>query len=133
MPSGPTIILSLKIAVTAVTLILVAAMVALARGNYRLHGRLNVLFSVLTITAVVVFEVLIHSGADVTSHMNDAERAALQVHLGFALLAPFAMVAMLLTGLTHRRRIHIRVAVLFTILWLGTWITGVFFLPHSPR
>ena len=38
---------------------------------------------------------------------------------------------MLYTGLTHRRRIHLGLAILFSILWLGTFVTGIFFLPHD--
>ena len=53
-----TIILILKIAVTAVTVLLCASLVALARGNYRLHGRINIVFFVLTFLAVVGLEVV---------------------------------------------------------------------------
>ncbi len=41
MLSGPNVILTLKIAVAAVTVIFVAALVAIALGKQRLHGRLN--------------------------------------------------------------------------------------------
>jgi uncharacterized membrane protein YozB (DUF420 family) len=133
MPSGPTIILGLKIAVIAVTLILIAALIALARGNYRLHGRLNIVFFTLTMIAVVVFEGLLRLGADVTSHMNDAERLALKIHLCFAIPLPPVMITMLYSGLTHRRKLHLAVSVLFSVLWLGTFVMGVFFLPHAAK
>lgn len=131
MPSGPSVILGLKIAVCAVTLILVAALIALARGNYRLHGRLNIVFFTLTMIAVVVFETLLRLGADVTSHMTSFERLALNVHLCFAVPLPFVMAAMLYTGLKHRRRAHLALSVVFSILWLGSFLIGVFILPHT--
>ena len=131
MPTGPTIILFLKIAVSAVTLLLVAALAALARGDYRLHGRLNLIFFVLTTVAVVGFETLLQWGADVTAHMTAAERFALKVHLCFSGPVLPVMGVMLYTGLQHHRRVHIGLSLLFSVLWLGTLVTGVFFLPHS--
>jgi hypothetical protein len=41
------------------------------------------------------------------------------------------MPVMLFTGLTHRRRWHLTLAAIFAILWIGTVVTGVFFLPHT--
>ena len=131
MPSGPVIILTLKLAVVAVTFILLAALVALVRGNYRLHGRLNLLFFILTVSAVLGFETLLQLGADVKSHMTAAERLALQVHLCFAGPLPVVMGVMLYTGLKHYRRAHLLLSILFAILWIGTFITGVVFQPHA--
>lgn len=131
MPSGPTIILSLKIAVIAVTAILIASLWALSRGRYRLHGRLNVAFFLLTVTAVIVFEGLLQLGAPVTSHFNDADKQALKIHLWFVVPLLPVMVAMLVTGLRHRRGVHVPLSFLFLLLWLGTFITGVFYLPHT--
>jgi uncharacterized membrane protein YozB (DUF420 family) len=131
MPSGPTIILALKVAVSAVTLLLLLSLVALARGNYRLHGRINLAFFILTVGAVITFETLLQLGADVKSHMTAFERAALNVHLCFAGPLPLVMGVMLYTGLKHHRRVHIALSILFSILWIGTFITGIFFLPHS--
>jgi uncharacterized membrane protein YozB (DUF420 family) len=128
MPTGPTIILALKVAVSAVTLILLAALIALARGNYRLHGRLNLLFFVLTVSAVIAFETLLQLGADVKGHMNEVQLLALNIHLCFAGPLPVVMGVMLYTGLKHHRRIHIALSIVFGTLWLGTLITGVFFL-----
>jgi uncharacterized paraquat-inducible protein A len=133
MPSGPTVILGLKIAVTAVSIVLLGSLVALAKGNYRLHGRLNIAFFVLTMAALVVFEALLRLGADVTAHMDDTGRRALQVHLWFAVPLPFVMVGMLYTGLQHRRRLHLGISVIFAILWLGALIIGLFLLPHQAR
>jgi hypothetical protein len=42
------------------------------------------------------------------------------------------MPVMLFTGLTGRRTLHLRLAYLFGALWTGTFLTGVFFLPHTP-
>jgi hypothetical protein len=41
------------------------------------------------------------------------------------------MPMMLYTGLTGRRRVHLSLAVVFGALWTGTFLTGVFFLPHG--
>jgi uncharacterized membrane protein YozB (DUF420 family) len=128
MPTGPTIILILKIAVCAVTVVLLAALVALGRGNVRLHGRLNLLFFILTVSAVIAFETLLQFGADVKGHMNESQRLALNIHLCFAGPLPVVMGIMLWTGLKHLRRAHIALSVLFSALWLGTFVTGVFFL-----
>jgi hypothetical protein len=133
MPSGPVIILALKIAVAAVTVLLLASLLALAKGDYRLHGRLNLLFFVLTVSAVIGFETLLQFGADVKSHMNEAALLALKVHLCFAGPLPVVMGVMLYTGLRHHRNVHIALSVLFLLLWIGTFVTGVFFLPHEAR
>jgi hypothetical protein len=42
------------------------------------------------------------------------------------------MPAMLSTGLTHRRTIHLVLASVFAVFWAGTFITGIFFLPMHP-
>lgn len=131
MPSGPTIILALKVAVSAVTLLLLAALWALSRGNYRLHGRINLVFFILTVSAVIGFETLLQLGADVKGHMNEAELLALNIHLCFAGPLPLVMGVMLYTGLRHHRRVHICLSILFSVLWIGTLVTGVFFLPHA--
>ena len=51
MLTGPNVILTLKIAVAAVTVILAASLICLLRGRYRLHGRLNIVFFILTVAA----------------------------------------------------------------------------------
>ena len=43
------------------------------------------------------------------------------------------MPLMLWTGLSHRRRLHLTLAALFGVLWTGTFVTGIFFLPHAPQ
>jgi hypothetical protein len=128
----PNIILTLKIAVAAVTVLLVLSLAALWRGRYRLHGRLNTAFFVLTLTAVVGLEVIIRFvDPDTFAYFqdNDDLRRALQVHLCFSVPALVLMFGMLVTGRTHRRTLHLTLAVLFAVAWIGTFITGIFFLP----
>lgn len=52
------VILVLKIAVIAVTILLVCSLVALSKGKYRLHGRINIAFFVLTMVAVIGLEII---------------------------------------------------------------------------
>ena len=40
-------------------------------------------------------------------------------------------IVMLFTGLKHKRNVHIAAGILFSLLWIGTFITGIFFLPHE--
>jgi uncharacterized membrane protein YozB (DUF420 family) len=130
---GPFVILSLKCAVLAVTFLLLASLVALLRGNFRLHGRLNLVFFLLTLTTLLGFELLVQViRPDVFNYIkeNDHLRRALNIHLCFAVPSALLMPVMLYTGLTHRRRLHVGLGVLFGLLWTGTVITGVFFLPH---
>jgi len=133
--TGPNIILVLKVAVAAVTVLLLASFVALWRGNYRLHGRINIVFFTLTAATLVGFEGLIRViQPDLFKYIdgNDEIRRALNVHLCFSVPSALLMPVMLYTGLTHRRTVHLTLAWLFGALWTGTFITGVFFLPHSP-
>src|SRR5438132_8351328 len=134
MLSAPTIILTLKIAVIAVTLLFLASLVPLARGNYRLHGRINIVFFILTITALVGLEVVARVlSPDMFSEYFTQTDAwnALVVHLSFSLPAALTLPLMLYTGTRRKRRAHLALAVILSILWTGTFITGVFFLPHE--
>src|SRR6266480_1555862 len=107
MLTGPTVILSLKIAVLAVTLIFLASLVALSRGNYWLHGRINLAFFVLTAAALLVLEVLVRLvNPELFNYFDADTRRTLNVHLCFSLPSALIMPFMLWTGLTHRRRIH---------------------------
>jgi hypothetical protein len=58
---------------------------------------------------------------------------ALYIHLGFSVPAALMLPAMLYTGLKRRRRTHIGLGLVFLVLWCGTLVTGVFFLPHTAR
>jgi len=132
--TGPTVILGLKIAVGAVTVLLLASLVALYFGNYRLHGRINLAFFTLTLVALLGFEGIIQViQPEIFQYIkgNDPLRRALNVHLCFSVPAALLMPAMLYTGLTHRRRVHLALAYLFIALWIGTFVTGIFFMPHE--
>ena len=128
------IILVLKIAVVTVTVLLAGSLIALAQGRYRLHGRINIAFFVLTLSALIGLEFIARLldpqlfQAYLAEH--DAQDA-LRIHLCFSVPAALLLTVMLFTGLRHRRKIHIGVGVAFLILWVGTFVTGVFFLPHQ--
>jgi hypothetical protein len=131
--TGPDIILTLKVAVAAVTVLLLASLVALALGNYRLHGRINVVFFVLTFSALFGLELLVRIiEPGLFDYFDEDMRRALAVHLCFSLPAAALLPAMLYTGLTHRRTVHLVLAAFFGVFWTGTFITGIFFLPHTP-
>jgi uncharacterized membrane protein YozB (DUF420 family) len=130
--TGPDVILSLKIAVLAVTFLFLTSLPALSRGNYWLHGRINIAFFVLTATALLVLEVLVRLiNPELFNYFDVETKRALNIHLCFSLPSALLMPFMLWTGLTHRRRMHLTLAFLFSILWTGTFITGIFFLPHT--
>ena len=59
MPTGPEIILTLKVLVATVTILFAAALAALAAGNKKLHGRINTVFFALTMVTVLGFELLV--------------------------------------------------------------------------
>ena len=129
-----TVILILKIAVIAVTGLLAASLTALCRGNYRLHGRINVVFFILTLAAVLGLEVTVNVLAPglLEEHLNRHEaQTALRTHLWFSVPSAVLLLAMLPTGLRHHRRVHISLGIVFLLLWIGTFITGVFFLPDG--
>jgi hypothetical protein len=132
MITGPSVILGLKVAVALVTLILIASAIALVVKKPRLHGILNTLMTLLTLAAVVIFEVIIRfMGVDVKEHMNDDAKAALKIHLCFVIpLTPF-LIWMLISGWKRRIKMHLAVSVIFLTLWIGMFITGMFFLPHK--
>jgi uncharacterized membrane protein YozB (DUF420 family) len=129
--TGPNVIWTLKIAVSAVTVLLLASLLAVLRGNYRLHGRLNLVFFTLTLMAVLGLELVVRVLApDVFAYFNDddALRQALNRHLWFSVPSTFVMPAMLYTGLKGYVRVHLSLAACFAVLWTGTVITGIFFL-----
>ena len=139
MQFGPYVIITLKVAVAAVTVLFLASLVALAKGRYRLHGRLNVVFVTLTLLAVLGLEVVsrlvypLVSGddRDLFSYFDPATRQALRVHLCFSVPSALMLPVMLYLGLTGRRSWHVALGVLFVLLWAGTFVTGIFFLPHG--
>src|SRR5258707_7948494 len=108
MPSGPDIILYLKMAVALATLLLICSLMALLNKQPRWHGRINKLVAAVLLTAVIAFEVMIRLlGVDVLSHMDETARLALKIHLCFVIpLVPFLLM-MLFTGMGRRIRVHL--------------------------
>jgi Protein of unknown function (DUF420) len=133
LPTGPQIILTLKVLVASVTVLLIASIVALRAGRPRLHGQINTLFFALTMLTVLGFEALLQF-VDVSAAFDDDTRRALRIHLWFAVPSAVLLPIMLFTGKTGRKSTHVAFAVAFGLLWAGTFVTGVFFLPHAgPR
>ena len=131
MPTGPQIILTLKILVVAVTILYAAAILAIATGRKKLHGRLNTAFFILTMTTVASFELLLRCFVDVSATFDDEAREALRIHLYFAVPSAAVLPVMILLGRARRVKLHVALGILFTLLWIGTFVTGVFFLPHG--
>ena len=131
VPTGPQIILTLKVLVVAVSVLFAAAVVSIAFGKKKLHGRLNTAFFLLTMTTVVGFELLLRCFVDVSAAFSEEARQALRVHLCFAVPSAVLLPVMLFSGGRHWVRLHVACGVLFTLLWIGTFVTGVFFLPHD--
>jgi uncharacterized membrane protein YozB (DUF420 family) len=131
--TGPNVILALKVAVGAVTLLFLGALLAVARGNYRLHGRINLAFFTLTLATLLGLEVIVRFlNPDIFQYIRDDEELyrALTIHLCFSVPSALLMPAMLYTGLKRYRRWHLALALLFGVLWVGTFVTGIFYLPH---
>jgi uncharacterized membrane protein YozB (DUF420 family) len=124
------VILGLKIAVASVTVLLAASLVALLRGNIRLHGRINMVFFALTTTALVVFEGLIrlYDETMFNEYRAGPQGQMLNIHLCFSIPSALLMPLMLFTGLRHYRVPHLVLAAVFGLLWIGTFVTGIFFL-----
>jgi hypothetical protein len=53
------------------------------------------------------------------------------IHLMFSVPSAALLFVMLFTGLKHKRPFHIAAGIVFSVLWTGTFITGIFFLPHE--
>jgi len=130
--TGPHVILVLKVAVVALSLLLLSSFVPLVRGNTRLHGQINFWFFLFTLSALVGLELLVRLiEPSLFDYFDESARQALLIHLCFSLPAAVLLPAMFFTGRTHRRRTHLTLAGIFGLLWAGTVITGVFFLPHG--
>lgn len=127
-----TVILILKIAVVAVTVLLCISLVALVQGRPRLHGRLNTVFFILTVATLVGFEVIVRViNPNLTEEFTPEQHEALAIHLRFAIPAAILLPVMLYSGLRQHKRFHLAMAVVFVVLWTGTFVSGVFFVPHS--
>jgi hypothetical protein len=133
--SAASVILTLKVAVVAVTLLLIASLIALALGRYRLHGRINLVFFALTLTALVGLEVIARLiDPDLFREYFDKTDAwtELYIHLCFSVPSALLLPILLYSGLRRRIALHFPLALVFLVFWIGTFITGVFFLPHTP-
>ena len=133
MLTGPHVILALKIAVGAVTVLLLASITAIVLGKRRLHGRINVAFFALTLTALILFEgVTRFLYPDIFNYYdepgNQGMRQMLHIHLCFSVPSALLLPFMLFTGLQRYRRVHLTLAAIFGVLWTATLITGIFFL-----
>ena len=124
MPNGPQIILALKVLVVAVTLLLLASLVALLLKRPRLHGRINTAFFVLTMLTVVGFEGLLQ-WVDVSAAFDGPARQALRTHLWFSVPSALLLPAMLVTGKMRLKRLHLALSAAFAVLWTGTVVTGL--------
>ena len=128
------VILVLKVAVAAVTLLWIGSLIALACGKTRLHGRINIVFFGLTLAALIGLELVVRIISpgifDNYFERHQAENAML-IHLMFSVPSALLLFVMLFTGLKHKRNFHIAAGILFAVLWTGTFITGIFFLPHE--
>lgn len=133
--TAPVLILVLQVAVVAVTALFVASMVALAFGRRTLHGRLNTAFFVLTMAAVLGLEVVVRVvWPELSAEFFDPAgpyRAPLLTHLMFSVPAALALGLMMYTGRYGRGRVHRALSMVFVVLWIGTVVTGVFYLPNT--
>jgi hypothetical protein len=131
--TGPNVILVLKIAVAAVSILLAASITCAALGRYRWHGRINIVFFILTMTAVLGLEAIIRFiDPTIFDHYGAEFHRIMSIHLSFSIPAAVLLPFMLLTGLTHRRKIHLIIGACFLVCWIGTFYTGIFLLPQSP-
>jgi uncharacterized membrane protein YozB (DUF420 family) len=128
------VILILKVAVVLVTILLAGSLTAILCGNVRLHGRINLVFFALTLTALVGLETVIRViEPELFTEFFESRKAMglLRTHLWFAMPSAVLLFAMLFTGLRHYRKVHIGMGLVFLVLWTGTFVTGVFWLPHQ--
>jgi uncharacterized membrane protein YozB (DUF420 family) len=129
------VILTLKIAVVLVTILLACSLTAIMLGHVRLHGRINLVFFALTLTALLGLEVVIRmldKDGLFTAFLRDRDATRLlEVHLWFAMPSAALLFVMLFTGLRHYRKLHVGMGLVFLVLWTGTFVTGVFWLPHQ--
>ncbi|MFM8273675.1 MAG: DUF420 domain-containing protein [Gemmata sp.] len=135
--TAPLLVLVLQTAVVAVTVLFAASMVALASGRRKLHGRLNTAFFALTVGAVLGLEIVVRVvWPGLSAEFFDPAgpyRAPLLVHLWFSVPAAVVLGLMMYTGRYRRGRAHRALSTLFVLLWIGTFVTGVFYLPNSAH
>ncbi len=66
-----------------------------------------------------------------TSQFSDEAKTALRAHLYFAVPSALLLPVMLYSGIKRLRTLHVAVGIVFLSLWAGTFVSGVFFLPHE--
>jgi hypothetical protein len=92
-----------------------------------------VVFFVLTLAALFLFEIVVRMIDPVLFSglwKNAVLAKSLKIHLCFAVPSAFLMGIMLFTGLRKFRVLHRRVAIVFLVCWIGTFYTGIFWLPN---
>jgi uncharacterized membrane protein YozB (DUF420 family) len=125
--------LALKIAVAAVTVLLAVSLIFLARGQKKIHGRINFVVFALTMATLLVFEGIIRiaSPGMIRDYFEQTNKlAVLRIHLSFAIPSAVLLIVQFVTGLRRYRKVHAVTGILFLLFWIGTFITGIFFLPH---
>lgn len=128
------VIITLKILVAGVTVLFLTSLIALAKGKIRLHGRINLIFFILTYLTLIAFEGVIRFLQPELMNYFESDpiiAKPLGIHLWFAVPSALLMPVMLYTGMKHYRKLHLSLAAMFGILWTGTVVTGIFYLPHS--
>ena len=105
-----------------------ASLVALALKRPRLHGHINTAFFVLTLVTVLAFEGLLQA-VNVSEAFTAEARQALRTHLYFSVPSALLLPAMFVSGKMRLKRLHLALALGFTVLWAGTVVTGLG-LPH---
>ena len=132
MLNGPAVILILKIAVATVTVFWLASIGALFARRFRLHGQLNLVFMILTLAAVFGLEFLIRVyDPKMFDYFDEPTKRLMAIHLCFSVPAAILLPVMYVTGRMGQSRIHYTLAGLFSVCWIGTFITGIFYLPHT--
>lgn len=127
-----TVLICLKVAVSAVTLLLIVSVICLLLKKFRLHGIINTIVAILTLLTLIIFEGILHfSNPPLTSSFTPDELRMLKIHLYFAVPLVPMLFFMLWTGRRRQRTRHLSLAVLFVILWVGMFITGIFGLPNG--
>ncbi|MCS6866893.1 MAG: hypothetical protein RMJ56_13650 [Gemmataceae bacterium] len=133
--TAPLLVALLQGAVLAVTALLVASLIALALGRRTLHGKLNTIFFLLAVITVLGLEVVVrivwpHLSAEFFDPAGPYRRPLL-IHLCFSVPATVILAVMMYTGRFRHRATHRALSGLFLILWTGTVVTGVGYLPGS--
>jgi hypothetical protein len=84
------------------------------------------------LAAVLGLEVLVRFiKPDAFDYFDEDTRRALRIHLCFSVPSAVLLPVMYATGWARRRRLHLMLACVFLVLWTGTFVTGIFFLPHG--